>query len=568
MEAMAAGRAASRSRIHQLWQLPLLLASLGLFGYAAYLFIDPKPGLSIDQKIVVARTFLKQERAEAAIEQLNKILATEKLDPEHQAKVHLALAESLEVGQKQKRINVPANHERIIEQTRLAQGAGAKPDAPMYRRMAESFEALGRKSEALDHYRQAAALDPSKSLRLQRKVIDLQLAVDDPFAAEVSLEAYLRATEITGSERSWALGERAQILIDRGKFVEGRTLLDEALKLSVDPVAQGEVNYRLGYAAWKMGDVDEAERYLRVARDQLRVQHPLDADACHALGRIYQEKNDPAQAISFYQIVLVSHPDAKVAPLSRLGRGVCRIMQGEDDPGLTDLHDLVNQILAKSSYNRYREPALNGLRQGSQLLTAKGNLQGALELLAYEQQLQPLPPPGFFGRLAEVYEKRADQVEKTIPDADNAEKIRRGQMVRELRTKAGDAFVGWSNALTLSDDKGYGDALWRGIDLYDRAANVQSVIAALELFVAERPDDSLAPDALLRLGRAYQAAGLFDKAIAAFQRNQFRYAKSLAASKSAVPLAQAYIAKGPDAYGKAETVLMAVVDNNPTITPQ
>jgi tetratricopeptide (TPR) repeat protein len=140
--------------------------------------------------------------------------------------------------------------------------------------------------------------------------------------------------------------------------------------------------------------------------------------------------------------------------------------------------------------------------------------------------------------------------------------------VRDLRTKAGDAYVAYSRLLTIADDKGYGDAMWHGIELYDRAANIQCVISALELFVAERPDDALAPDALLRLGRAYQAAGFFDKAISAYQRNQFRYPKSLAASKSAVPLAQAYIAKGPEEFGKAEKVLLSVVENNPLLTPE
>jgi tetratricopeptide (TPR) repeat protein len=167
-----------------------------------------------------------------------------------------------------------------------------------------------------------------------------------------------------------------------------------------------------------------------------------------------------------------------------------------------------------------------------------------------------------------VFEKRADQVDKTVPDATEAEKVRRVQLVREMRTKGGDAYIAYSRALTLADDKGYGEALWKGIDLYDRAPNLQCAISALELFVAERPQDALAPDALLRLGRAYQAAGLFDKAIDSFQRNQIRYPNTLAASKSAVPLAQAYIAKGPPGYGKAETVLLSVVDNNPLLTPE
>ena len=60
-------------------QLPLFLLSLGLFGYAAYLFIDPQPGLTIEQKIDLARTYLRHERPEASIEQLNRMLSTEKL---------------------------------------------------------------------------------------------------------------------------------------------------------------------------------------------------------------------------------------------------------------------------------------------------------------------------------------------------------------------------------------------------------------------------------------------------------------------------------------------------------
>src|SRR6516165_7471867 len=109
--------------------------------------------------------------------------------------------------------------------------------------------------------------------------------------------------------------------------------------------------------------------------------------------------------------------------------------------------------------------------------------------------------------------------------------------------------------------------MWKGIDLYDRAGNLPGAISSLELFVAERPDDPITPDALLRLGRTYQAAGLFDKSISAFQKNQFRYPQSLAASKSAVPLAQAYIAKGPEAYGKAENVLIGVIENNRNVAP-
>jgi tetratricopeptide (TPR) repeat protein len=118
----------------------------------------------------------------------------------------------------------------------------------------------------------------------------------------------------------------------------------------------------------------------------------------------------------------------------------------------------------------------------------------------------------------------------------------------------------------VPDDAGHARALWRGIDLYDAAGELPRAIDALETFVSERPGDGQTPDALLRLGRSYQAAGQFNKAIEAFQRNQFRYPQSLAASKSGVPLAQAYVAKGPAFYPKAEAALTATLES-PLLTP-
>ena len=66
------------------------------------------------------------------------------------------------------------------------------------------------------------------------------------------------------------------------------------------------------------------------------------------LGKMAQDKNDWKLANSFYEVVMVNHPDSRLAPLAKLGRGVCRIAVAEDDAGLTDLHDLVNQINQKA----------------------------------------------------------------------------------------------------------------------------------------------------------------------------------------------------------------------------
>jgi tetratricopeptide (TPR) repeat protein len=571
---MAAGRAyrapkgAQDGRLSQLWQLPLLLLSLGLFGYAGYLFIDPHLGPTVEQRIDTAHTLLTQERPQAALDLLNRLLDTSKLDVGQQGRIHLMLGESVEMAQSQEHKKIPANFLTIIEQTQLALARGIQADAQIYRRLAESFEALDQPKTALENYRKAMAMDTDHALHLQRKVIDLQLAQDDPAPADATLADYLKTPSLSDGERAWALGERAQLQIDSGKFADARTLLDQAQALATDQASQGEVNYRQGYCAYKLGDSPNAERFLRAARDQLTVRNPLDADACYLLGKLFQERGDARQALPFYETVLQSHLDSPLEPLARLGRGTCRIQLAQDAPGLADLHDVVTELMQKTSRQRYKTEAIEGLQLAGKSLTGRENLDGALETLADEQSLQPDPPAGFFSRLGDVYALRADQIERSIPGAEPSERIRRADQARACRTDAGDAYIAFSHKLTLADDARYGEALWRGIDLYDHAGDVQRVISALELFVAERPDDKLAADALLRLGQAYQAAGQFDQAIDAFQRNEFRHPNSLAASQSAVPLAKAYIAKGPEYYGKAETVLLSVINDNPLITPE
>ncbi len=555
-------------RVKQLWQLPLLLLSLGLFCYAAYLFIDPRPGLTITQRINLTQDYLRHERPEAAIEQLNKLLGAEKLSREDEARIHLLMAEALDAGQRLNHINSPLNREQIIEQSRIALAEGAKAGADVYRRLGESYEALGKTSEALENFRRAMAMDPTRALWLQRKVIDLQLAQDDPGPAEGSLDEYLKEEKLTNSERAWAMGQKADLLSRRGNFAESRALLNEVLRLDPMPSAQGQAHYRLGYCAWKSGEVAEADRLLRVSREQLKSGHPLDADAAWLLGKIAQDKANPTEAITFYEAVLQGHPGSASAPLSRLGRGVCRIQLAQDEAGLTDLHELVDEIASKQSRHKYKADAVAGLRQASAALSTRSNFSGALEVLTYEQMLDTEPPAEFYGRLASVYERRAEQVEHAplAPSAMPADRVRRDQQVRSFRTHAGDSYIAYSRGLTLADDQGHADALWKGVDLYDKAGNVNQATSALELFVAERPDDGQTPDALLRLGQTWQAAGQFDKAITAFQRNQFRYPQSLAASKSGVPLAQAYLAKGPEYNQKAEKVLIDVI-GSPLIGP-
>ncbi len=259
------GSGHSKKSAGQLWQVPLFLVALGLFAYASLKWLDLKPTVVAvaPDELKVAEDLLSKDRPEAAIETLNKLIANDKLPREVIATAHLDLARAIDAAQKSKKLNLPANHISIIEQTRMAIAGGAKLLPADYQRMGESFEALDKPKEALENYRQAIAIDPGLGVGLQRKVIELQLSAGDAASADSSLENYLADKSLVPAERAWALGERAQLAIDNGRDAEAKAMLAEAAKLDSDPIGQGVINYRTGYCEWKLGEQAEAERYLR-----------------------------------------------------------------------------------------------------------------------------------------------------------------------------------------------------------------------------------------------------------------------------------------------------------------
>ncbi len=171
---MAIGRAYPHAA--RFWQLPVFAASLGLFSYAAYLFIDPKPAPTVVQRIEAARALVQHDQPEPAIERLNALLDSSKLTKSNAATVHLLLAEALEAGQKAHHVSLEANHLRIIQQSHLALDLGVAPTPDIYRRMGESYAALEKPAEALDSFHRAIALDPGAAASLLKKVIVLEMA--------------------------------------------------------------------------------------------------------------------------------------------------------------------------------------------------------------------------------------------------------------------------------------------------------------------------------------------------------------------------------------------------------
>jgi tetratricopeptide (TPR) repeat protein len=553
-----------------LWQMPLLLVSLGLFTLAAYVFIDPSPAPSFQKQLARAERDLVAERYDAALGRLNDLLATQP-EPLNEAAIRILIADTLDEQMQRSRLDeTPHAHRRIVNETLRAHEAGLKVTADAADRVARSYDALGRVDEASANYRLAVDImegdDRSlEAIPIRRSSIELLIVNNRPVAAAETISDLLKVPGIADDERAWALGELARINIDLDRPAEAMSLLAEALALSPDETIKGQVNFRLGYAAWKLGDDKGAHDYLQLARRQIGPGHYLDAEACYLLGRIAQNGEDYDKANGFYQIILRDHPGNRIVPKAMLGIGVCQLVLGHDDEGVTALIDLAGELSRKPALVDLKGDLVEALQRGGRILANRENFESALDLLAHEQAIAGEVEGAFFARLGLYFERFADQLAAGVETADELERPQLESRIRGLR--AGDAYVAYSRKLTLTDDAGYGEALWKGIELYEQSADPREMIAALELFCAERPGDPIAPEATYRLGRAYQSIGRQDAATATYNDLRMRYPQTLAAAQAAVPLAEAYVAQGKDMYPQAEGVLRAVVDDNPLLSP-
>ena len=86
--------------------------------------------------------------------------------------------------------------------------------------------------------------------------------------------------------------------------------------------------------------------------------------------------------MSFYNSVIMTHADAMTAQSARLARGLCRIKHGDDEAGISDLSDTVRWMRGREQVpDKIRAEVLKSLADGSELLSAKGNCTGGLELM-------------------------------------------------------------------------------------------------------------------------------------------------------------------------------------------
>ena len=541
-------------QLRELWQWPLLIVALTAFAASAWVFIDPAPAWGVGQKLALGRDLIDHGRHLDAIDQLNATLDTRDLAPDDQAAVHLLLAEALDEGQRAMGLDNPANHRRIVAQTREALALGAEPEAGALERMADSLRAVGEVDDAAEEYRRALVLDATRGPAVRKKLVEMLLADGQTGQARGEVQAYRQTPGISPSEQAWASGALADVLLDEGDVVGARAELERAKNLSPEPAVRGIVHLKLGDAAYKLGELRAAENELRVARDLLGPGHDLDADACLLLGKIALERNDFAEAASFFDVIIEDHPNRPIAADASLHKAAADAALGHDEQAVEGFARAAAHLQARPTLTALANTARHLVADAHAQIAARGDTDAAVELLAVEHDLHNLsgePPAAYFARLARTLADHADAADRRAAEAgDSAQGVEAKALARRARESAGDALLTYARRLSVADDAVAQEAVREGIDLYERAGALEDAAAALQLFALQRPKDPTTPDALRRLGDVYGELGRWEDAADAYRRNRELYPRTLAAAQSAVPLAKA---PGPPRGRRATT---------------
>ncbi|MFN0086948.1 MAG: tetratricopeptide repeat protein, partial [Blastocatellia bacterium] len=120
----------------------------------------------------------------------------------------------------------------------------------------------------------------------------------------------------------------------------------------------------------------------------------------------------------------------------------------------------------------------------------------------------------------------------------------------------------------ILDEPRSADFAWRSAELFAMGGEFDQAIGRYEKFLRERPQDHRGPAAWFRVGQIQLTRGALESAAGAFRECNERFPRSFDGARSLVPLAQTYLAMGPDHFDKAEQALRQVLDNSNVFTPR
>jgi tetratricopeptide (TPR) repeat protein len=577
-----------RERVTGKWQLPLLVLSVILLA-VSFLSIRPTPSsLSTETVLEHLDAYLAGGLHERAIAFADAVLSAEDKTPRELAPVHLRLARAEHARAVQARNRTSDAGDVVVGHYDEARKFGLKLEPRDFQRIGVAQEWMHRYKDAVNSHEKAIARGVEDAADLQKHILELRRD-----RLHVAPETYGRLLDqfMTTVDdhrldlRLWAIEEKINCLRTIGTIDQASTLLACEKGRFEGSTLWNRFAFLEALVMYLSNDLDEAERCLRTIRNRLTPADDAYAATGWLLGNVVlgvEGPERPLEAISFFEDVIGECPSSPYALASRIGRAEALASLRRHDEALAAYREALKE-LAETDF-RPREGTVNRL-------ISRDGIRASLSVLAEMQRLEGQYRAGAnYARLASklVHRSKVDEstrilvqlarllslsageLLKRADDLAEREEAERELLVGGARRQSAAAAAVYLEVARINtlNEQLVSEASWRAAELYEQAGDDDRAATVYLRFARERKGDPLVPRALLRLGWIRQRQGDYPSAIEVLKECSTRFAKVIDGAKALIPLAECYLALGPEGYDLAEKTLHLVLDDPEIFTPR
>jgi len=597
---------ASEARWSQLWQLPILLAGVLLFGVGLWMLIQNGSAPNYASYLDQAHKNIEAGELEKAQKDLDTFASLIESAPvEEQARYwqywadHNYLSLQMQVAGTIDYTGGDAAKEQILNYYAKSQRLGRALDQAALRRYARTYALLGKTNEALALVDQLSPEDPSQRYRIVRELIERRLreAPEDHttltrlllrFDKEISTEPLASARR---QQEVWITAVRGKRLLAVDNSPEAIRLLHaRILQLTAekDDRDLAPLYVVLAQAYQQQGtldprDLNSAEQYYRQADQRLANNDPMRSEVLVGLAELSMLRDDPQslqQAHELFNQAVQQYPSEPATIAAMIGKGDTEAKLGQHSQAQESFLQAAERLADFHENHPHRESLFNAVQSHVATANDRGEYKRALALLNILQPLNRLdPPPEMLYELAITHQRIAqDMIEKASQvtqyrDIPTTEEVLSPAAAEHLNQqaavhydKAAEYYLQHAAATTLSPDDTYGQSLWAAATCFDHAQNWDRAIETYSRFVKTHERDPRLLRARKQLGQSLLASGQAEAALIQFDELIDHHPQAPETIDVLVPRALALMAMGD--RDKAITQLQQVVTDHDAIRPE
>ncbi|HRP62196.1 MAG TPA: tetratricopeptide repeat protein [Phycisphaerales bacterium] len=579
-----------------IWQIPTILASLGLIIAAIVIATREKPANDFDGALAYVEQLILEGSLDEAGTVLREMIEPHiaLAEPDQQALFQALVGDWISLAQDAARVDLRENNLLIDSHYAEATRLKLKFDGARNERWANALISMNRIDEARQ---KMSSLDVSgasaemhqRYTRVFRRLVERALRYELLNRDELlTLLADYRSDDRTSFEaRIWAAARQAEvrlaagdpqravdhILVDMRRLESQATSQDATRPGAGDRSSQrgfGELYLLLGRGYFDLGDDRLAEQQLEQAVTLLEESQAVMSDAILMLGRIAAMRGDVDDALERFERVVREYPASPAELPALLGRAEVRSVMGDHAGSREDFAAVINHIMRRDARSQGGHPSAHGVasslidRHDASL--AQGELRLAVEYVKLAERLfEPSRVPvDVLLRAATTSRQLAQNIISQIEITDREAR----HEANMLHQQAGEYFIRHARAMAglPNEDGTWAKSLFDGADCFDQAGLHERAIRHFEEYLAGRSvNDPLRSEVNFRLGQCNQALMRFEAAAAHYERVLAEHPRSAEATRSHVPLARCYVAMGRRA--EAERQLRQVVTGLQPLQP-